>query len=252
MVGGVRRPAAPLKRNIAEARPVLLLSHDPMRLLIPAATLVGLLTLGGCSKSSTEPSSGSPSGSPVILSTTPSQPNLSDAQQIVSVLGHDFETGLVGSLQRPDGRLQSLAASDMCQLTATSFQLFLILDASGDYHLQVKNPSGQTSAPYTVTVRPAAQGSLTLISVSPSTAVASSLPQALIVNGTNFDSTLEAILTAPDSSQGFYTSAAMAGLNASSFALNVTLAQVGTYSLVVRNGSNSISNSLTIDVRRTF
>jgi hypothetical protein len=223
-----------------------------MRTLAVFSALLLLLVLGGCARSSTSPSSGSPSGTPDILGTSPSQPSLSDAPQVITVFGHDFETGLVGTWSRPDGLVLSFVASDFKTLSATSFQLSVTLNLVGEYRLQVKNLSGLTSSSFTVSVLPAAQGSLTLISVSPTTAVASSQQQALLVSGTNFDSTLEAILTAPDSSPSFYYSTAMAGLSSSSFGLNVVLDKVGTYSLVVRNGSNSVSNSLTIDVRRTF
>jgi hypothetical protein len=223
-----------------------------MRTLLAFATLTSLLVLGGCARSATSPSGGSPSGTPEILGTSPSQPSLSDASQVLTILGHDFETGMIGTWSRPDGLVLSFVATDFKSLSATSFQLSVTLNLVGDYRLEVKNLSGETSSPFTVSVLPAAQGALTLISVSPTTAVASNQQQALNVSGTNFDSTLEAILTAPDSSLNFYNSAQMAGLSSSSFALNVILDKVGTYSLVVQNGSNSVSNALTIDVRRTF
>jgi hypothetical protein len=222
-----------------------------LRVVVPILAVAALLSTA-CAKSTTQPSSGSPSGSPVILGTSPSQPSLSDAPQILNVVGHDFETGLVGSLNRPDGRSLQFVAADFHQLTATAFQLSVTLDIAGDYQLQVKNASGQTSPQFTISVRPAAQGSLTLITVSPTTTLASAIPQAINVSGLNFDSTLELILTAPDSTQSFYNSAAMAGLSSNAFSLNVTMDKVGTYSIVVRNASNSISNALTIDVRRTF
>ena len=47
----------------------------------------------------------------------------------------------------------------------------------------------------------------------------------------------------------FYGARFLAGLNATSFALNATFDKVGTYSVVVSNSSSSISNALTIDVR---
>lgn len=223
-----------------------------MRTLAASLTLTSLLALAGCTQTTTSPTGGAPSGTPAILGTSPSQPSLSDATQLITVLGHDFETGIVGTWSRPDGIVLSLVSTDFKALSSSSFQLSVTLNVLGDYQLQVKNTGGQTSSPFTVSVRPASQGALTLTSVSPTTAVASSQPQALVVSGSNFDSTLEAILTAPDSSQSFYNSAQMAGLNATSFGLNVILNKVGTYSLVVRNGSSSVSNSLTIDVRRTF
>jgi hypothetical protein len=223
-----------------------------MRTLAVFFALTSILALGGCARSPSAPSGGSPSGTPAILGTQPSQPTLSETPQLLTVLGHDFETGLVGTWSRPDGLVLSFVASDFRALSATSFQLSVTLDKVGDYQLQVKNLSGQTSSPFTVTARPAAQGALTLVSVSPTTAVASTQQQAIVVNGTNFDSTLEAILTAPDSSQSFYNSTQMAGLSSTSFGLNIIMDRVGTYSLVVRNGSNAVSNAVTIDVRRTF
>ncbi len=210
------------------------------------------LAVSGCKSSSTAPSSGAPSGTPVLLGTVPSQPSLSQLTQPLQVNGHDFETGMVATMQRPDGRILSFITSDLRELTATSFQLSLVFDLAGDYHLEVKNVGGQVSAPFTVTVRPAEQGTLTLTTVAPSTALVGQQPQALFISGTNFDASLEAILTAPDSSQSFYTSAAMTGLDSTSFSLNVVLDKIGVYSLVVRNAANSISNALTIDVRRTF
>jgi hypothetical protein len=223
-----------------------------MRIAATFLILTSLITVGGCKKTATSPTGGSPSGTPAILGTSPSQPSLSDIPQIISVLGHDFDAGLVGTWQRPDGLVQALAGGDFRALNSTSFQLSVTLNAVGDYQLEVKNPNGQTSQPFAVSVRSAAQGSLTLTSVSPTTAIASSQLQALVVSGANFDSTIQAILTGPDSSLNFYNSAQMAGLTSSSFSLNVVLDKIGTYSLVVQNSSSSTSNALTIDVRRTF
>jgi hypothetical protein len=159
---------------------------------------------------------------------------------------------MVGTLTRPSGSVLSLASSDLKNLTTTSFQISVVLDVSGDYQLLVKNSNGLSSAPYTIPVRPAAQGTLNLISVSPSTLTASSQLQAIFVTGTNFDGTLEAIITGPDSLSNFIPSAAMAGLTTTSFSLNYVFDKVGVYSLAVRNGSAAVSNLLTIDVRRTF
>lgn len=212
--------------------------------------LTSLLALGGCSGSTTSPSSGSPSGTPAITGTSPSQPSQSDVPQILSVFGHDFETGLVGAWSRPDGSSLALVAGDFRSLSPTSFQVSVTFNVVGDYQLQVKNVSGLTSSPFSVSVRPAAQGTLTLTSVSPSFAVASQFSVTLNVSGANFDSTLQATLTAPDGSPNFFNSAQMAGLTSTSFALNVVLDKVGTYSLVVENGSNSRSNAVTIDVRK--
>jgi hypothetical protein len=213
---------------------------------------LSLAVLLSACRTSTQPSSGSPSGSPGIISTSPSQPSLSDTAQSLFVTGHDFDQGLVGTLMRPGGSVLSLSSTDMKNLTSSSFQLSVVFDVSGDYQLQVKNVNGLTSAPYTIPVRPAAQGTLTLISVSPSTVVVSSQLQGIFVTGTNFDSTLEAIITGPDSLSNFYTSASMAGLTSTSFSMNAVFDKVGVYNLSVRNGSNAISNLLTIDVRRTF
>lgn len=205
-----------------------------------------------CKRSSTSPSSGAPSGTPAILGTIPSQPSLSDLAQIVQVTGHDFENGMIATMLRPDGRSLSFINSDLRQLTTSSFQLSVVLDVAGDYQLEVRNAGGRVSSPYTLPVRGAAQGTLTLTGVSPQFTIASSQLQGLVVFGSNFDASLEAILTAPDSLMTFYPSAAMTGLNSTSFSLNVVLDKVGTYSLVVRNSSNSTSNPLTIDVQRTF
>jgi hypothetical protein len=207
--------------------------------------------LAGCS-TSTSPTSGTPSGSPGILTVSPSQPSISDIPQSLSFSGSNFEQGLVGAITRPGGTVVALSASDIRNVTTTSFQVNVTLDVVGDYQLQVKNPSGLSSSPFTISVRPAAQGSLTLNSVSPATVLTSSQQQAIFVIGTNFDSTLEAIIIAPDSSQSFYTSASMAGLTSTSFGLNVVFDKVGFYTLTVRNGSNSTSNLLTIEARRSF
>jgi len=214
--------------------------------------IAAAMTFPGCRKSSTEPSSGAPSGTPVILGTVPSQPSLSDQSQLILVSGHDFDTGLVATMQRPDGRLITFLNSDLRQLTSSSFQVLVLLDVPGNYQLELRNPGGQVSAPFTLAVGSATQGTLTLTSVSPSTTISGFQPQAIVVSGQNFDASLEAILTGPDSLMNFYPSSAMSGLNSTTFSLNVILDKIGTYTLVVRNSSNSTSNPLTIDVRRTF
>jgi len=223
-----------------------------VRRLLTLAAIAALLPIAGCNNTTTGPSSGSPSGTPVVLGTIPSQPSLSDLPQVIQVNGHDFDTGMTASVQRPDGRPLSFVAGDLRQFTSSSFQVSVVLDVAGNYTLELKNASGLTSPPFTLTVGSAAQGSLTLTSVTPSTTVASASPQGIVVSGANFDASLEVLLTAPDSSTTFYESAAMTGLNSTSFSLNVVLSRVGTYTLVVRNSSNSTSNPLTIDVRRTF
>jgi hypothetical protein len=220
-----------------------------MRITAAVAVLLACSALSGCSNS-TSPTSGSPSGSPTILAISPAQPSLSESAQLITIQGHDFDSSASATLTRPDGRTFQFTGSEVRQLTTTSFILSMTLDVSGPYQLQVANSTGLVSVPFTFTVSSASQGSLTLISVSPISATASSQPQAIFVQGTNFDATLQAILTAPDSTQNFYTSAAMLGLNSTSFTLNATLNRVGVYSLVVTNSSNSISNSLTINVTR--
>ena len=219
--------------------------------LVIGAVVVSLAA-AGCKNNSTEPSSGAPSGTPVILGTVPSQPSLNDAPQLLQVTGHDFSTGMVATMLRPDGRVLSFITSDLRQLTSNSFELSVVFDLAGDYHLELKNVGGQVSPSFTFTVRPAEQGTLTLTSVAPATTLVGAQPQVLFVSGTNFDGSLEALLTAPDSSMSFYPSAAMTGLTSTSFSLNVTLNRVGVYSLTVRNAANSVSNAVTIDVRRTF
>ena len=226
------------------------------RLRTVLTILIGavVLSLGatGCKSSSTEPSGGAPSGTPAILGTAPSQPSLSQAAQMLAVTGHDFTTGMVATILRPDGRVLSFLASDLIALTSTSFELSVVFDLAGDYRLELKNVGGQISSPFTITVRPAEQGTLTLTSLSPATTLSGPQPQAIFVSGTNFDGSLEAILTAPDSTLSFYPSSSMTGLTSNSFSINLILNKVGVYSLSVRNAANSVSNSLTIDVRRSF
>jgi hypothetical protein len=226
-----------------------------MRSSVPVvfAALLFAVPLAGCRQSSTAPSSsGSPSGTPVILGTVPSQPALNNVAQTVQVNGHDFETGMTATVTRPDGGSVAFLTSDLRQLSTSSFQLLLVLDVAGTYRLEARNVNGQSSPPFALFVGGAAQGSLTLTSVTPATTVAAPQPQAIFVSGANFDSSLEAILTGPDSVMNFYPATAMTGLTSTSFSLNVIFDKVGTYSLVVRNSSNSTSNSATIDVRRTF
>ena len=215
---------------------------------VVGAALLAIST--GCKGSATQPSSGSPSGTPAIVSTSPSLPSLSETPQLLTVSGHDFETGIVGTLTTPTGVGLTLDTSEFRQLTATSFQLSVIFDVAGNYSLQLKNTNGSVSTPWTVTVGSATQGALTLTFVSPTTTVANTQPQAIVVNGVNFDPSLTAIITAPDSLQSFYGPELMSGLNSTSFALNVIFDKVGTYTIVVRNSANSVSNSVTVDVRK--
>jgi hypothetical protein len=230
-------------------RRISLVAVTVPRSIATCAALIAALSLSGCKKTSTSPSSGAPSGTPVILGTVPSQPSLSQLPQTLLVNGHDFDLGLTATLLRPDGRSTAFINSELRQLTTSSFQISAVLDLAGEYQLEVRNQGGQVSAPFTLRVGGAAQGVLTLTSVTPSFFFRSTSPQAIFVSGTNFDNTLEAILTAPDSVMNFYPATAMTGLNSTSFSLNVVFDRRGTYTLVVRNSSNSTSNPLTIEVQ---
>ena len=216
-----------------------------------AVTLFASALLAGCNQTTaTQPSSGSPSGTPILSGTTPTQPSLSASPQLLNVLGSQFATGLVATVAKPNGQVLTINSSDIGSLTATAFQLLLTLDVAGNYQLQVKNSNGLVSTPFTFTVGSAVQGALTLTSVSPASLTASSQLQVINITGANFDPSLQATVTAPNSLQTFYGPSAMTGLNSTSFSLNATFDVVGTYSIVVSNNSSSISNSLTIDVRK--
>ena len=206
-------------------------------------------TVAGCGETPTQPSSGSASGTPVLTGTSPAQPPLSTSPQLLDVMGNQFGSGLVATIVKPDGQLLTYAAAAVRNLTPTSFEISVVLDAPGNYQLRVTNPSGAVSNSLNLPVGSALQGILTLTAVAPSTLPVNLQPQTIFVTGMNFDTSLQATLTAPGGAVSFYGPGLLAGLNATSFSLSATFDKVGAYSIVVSNNSSSISNALTIDVR---
>jgi len=86
-------------------------------------------------------------GAPAITSVAPQNPAIGN--QVLTVTGSGFEPGLTVTLGLPGGGFSTISGVQIGSVTAGSFQVAVTLAAAGAYTLQVNNPDGGKSSPFT-------------------------------------------------------------------------------------------------------
>jgi hypothetical protein len=113
----------------------------------------------------------------------------------------------------------------------------------------VINQDGQTSMPFGLTVKAAADGP-TVREVRPTGLRVSTSPQTLTVDGARFDAGLVVTVTDPAGGVQTLSGDAITNVMPGSFQMAITLETAGRYELIVTNPNGKVSSSAGFDVGR--
>ena len=89
---------------------------------------------------------------PRIDSVIPEQPTKSREPQVLKVSGERFEPGLSITLTDPTGEVVVVKGAAVGALTATSFEVSVVIELAGEYGLLVTNPNGEASNNFALAV----------------------------------------------------------------------------------------------------
>jgi len=200
------------------------------RRLTRSALLVALVAAGVGATATTPVTS-----TPVILGVAPSDPVRSDAMQMLTVTGRDFQPNLTLDVLSSDG-------------ATTAFQVSLRLAVAGDHTLTVTNPDGGISEPFVLKVGALKTTTAPVLErVLPPEVPRGQQAQELAVEGQRFTSDLRAILTDPIGEE--VTEVGISRVEPMSFRLRAIFDKAGDYELSVSNAAGEVSNVLRIVVR---
>jgi hypothetical protein len=213
------------------------------RRLTRSALLVALVAAGVGATATTPVTS-----TPVILGVAPSDPVRSDAMQMLTVTGRDFQPNLTLDVLSSDGATTAVKGSEIRALTPTSFQVSLRLAVAGDHTLTVTNPDGGISEPFVLKVGALKTTTAPVLErVLPPEVPRGQQAQELAVEGQRFTSDLRAILTDPIGEE--VTEVGISRVEPMSFRLRAIFDKAGDYELSVSNAAGEVSNVLRIVVR---
>ncbi|HEY3382541.1 MAG TPA: hypothetical protein VGK32_12275 [Vicinamibacterales bacterium] len=188
---------------------------------------------------------------PAVTGLSPSSPTMSTAPQPIYVAGTNLQSGLSVTVTLPNGTTTTVGPSAITFGSSTVFQTMVTLAQSGSYSLRVVNPGGQTSEPWTFTVKAPDVPRPVISSVSPiasGSPTRSSVAQLLTVRGTGFQSTLTAVLTSPSGATATFAGSAIQAASSTLFQIYAVLSEVGSYSLRVSNPSGPASEASSFTV----
>jgi hypothetical protein len=187
----------------------------------------------------------------VISSVEPVAPPRSDAAQLLTIRGTTFLDGLSLNVVTPDGPTVSYSGTAIRARRETSFQVAVVLAASGNYKLTVTNRDRSTSDPFVLKVPPSAQladARPRIDRVLPEQPTKDTQAQMLRIGGERFVEGLSVSLTDPIGTVYRFSSPAVGSVTATSFNLSVVLGMTGDYALMVTNPSGESSNNVTFTV----
>jgi serine/threonine protein kinase len=92
---------------------------------------------------------------PEIKSMLPPSPSVTTGEQSLSVYGFNFQDGLKVEVTFPDGRSVTLSGRQIPNRTPTFFRMLAYFAVPGKYKIQVVNPNGRRSDPFTFQVHTA-------------------------------------------------------------------------------------------------
>ncbi len=137
---------------------------DEVVFAVPAGLAKGtypvVVTVGGVKSQTVQLVVGPP---PVtITSISPAKP-AEGANQVVTVNGTGFESGLTVIMGLPGSGSSTISGSQIQSVTSTSFQMTVTFSTTGTYTLVVNNPDGGGSSVFEFTVGPPAAMSITKV-----------------------------------------------------------------------------------------
>ncbi len=215
----------------------------------PGAYTVQVVNPDGQSSAVMSFSVTAPATNPTIAGLSPRSPTLGTASQTVFVGGTNFAAGLSVVLIAPDGTTTTIGGSAVTGLTSTGFQFTTVIGTAGSWSLRVSNPTGPSSDPFAFTVKaPAVASPPAVTSTSPVSPTQSTAAQEVYVLGTNFQSGLTVLLTSPSGVTSTISGSAITYSLTTTFEMNVTLGDAGTYSVRVTNPDGNSSQALSFTV----
>ena len=186
---------------------------------------------------------------PEITGVNPQTVSPSKTSHSLLVSGREFAAGLSLSVTAPNGSVADYRGNAIAEQRETSFRVSVMLTDVGTYRLVVVNPDGQTSMPYALTVKPAADGP-TVSEVKPIGLRVSTSPQTLTVEGARFEAGLFVTVTDPAGNVKTLGGDAITNVMPGSFQMAMTLETAGRYELIVTNPNGKVSSSAGFDVGR--
>ena len=186
---------------------------------------------------------------PEISGITPATLAPSNTTQSLLVAGRDFAPGLSLSVTNPGGRVAEYRGNAIVEQRDTSFRVAVMLPDTGTYRFVVVNPDGQTSAPYSLSVKSTGDGP-TAREVRPAGLRISSSPQPITVEGSGFEPGMSVSVTDPSGEVQTLSGDAIKDPLPTSFQLTLRLELPGHYELVVTNPNGKTSSVLGFEVGR--
>jgi hypothetical protein len=214
------------------------------------AILILTAAVFGTANRATQPPSQErrPATPPRISDIAPADPGRSDRPRIVTINGANFLEGLTLEITTPSSSKQRFEGADIRDRKETSFQVSVLLSASGTYNFVVTNVDGQSSEPFPLSVQAAPPTAPSVSRVSPSSVHRDQRAQPLRVDGARFEKGLTVTVTAPDGETTTLTGDAIKDLTTTSFSVSLVLSIEGQYSLAVTNPSGGTSNAVMVTV----
>lgn len=133
-----------------------------------------------------------PAQAPHVDEVFPAPAAATRATQTITLLGQNFQTGVVVAMTKPDASVATFGGDQLESVTAGSIRLPITFDGlAGTYAFVVRNPDGQSSNSIPLAVLSVDP---VITSLDPTSFIGASSPQTLIINGRNFDPKATVIL----------------------------------------------------------
>lgn len=180
---------------------------------------------------------------PTLVGLSPSSPTQSTTSQVVYLAGAGFQPGLSAVFTAPNGATSTVGGAGVTEASSTIARVWAVLAEAGQYAVKVANPDGQTSEPWTFTVKPSEPTvpRPAVTGLSPSSPGASTASQVVYLSGTNFQAGLSVVLTSPGGSPAPVAPIASSDVTSTAIRLSVTLQDAGTYTVKVANPGGQAS-----------
>src|SRR5690349_4120118 len=186
---------------------------------------------------------------PEIMSVGPPNPLPSRSTQPIVVSGQGFAAGLALTVTSPMGSSADYRGSAITDQRDASFRASVLFTDVGTYRLVVTNPDGQTSTPFSLSVKAADDGPV-IREIKPDGLRVSTTPQTLTVEGARFDANLKVSLTDPTGNVQNLGGDAVRNVTPTAFQLMLTLGIAGHYEVTVINPSGKVSSAGGFEVGR--
>ncbi|WP_321469866.1 hypothetical protein [uncultured Paludibaculum sp.] len=185
---------------------------------------------------------------PTITAVSPATIFVGSKEQTLTIVGSGFRAGLSVYVSLPGGGNDFAQNLRVTNLTATQFDMQLVLDRLGQYSLWVTDPDGVQSKSVTFNVT-RQQGAVQITDTKPNTPVMSADLQLIHVVGVGFQPGLAATLTKPSAGTVVLAGAGrVQAVTSSGFDMFATFPEPGIYFLKVANPDGGQSAAFAFEV----